>query len=168
MAELTPAERLQPSLLDRLTDDEPGKTVESRAQRVMTMAQLRRAVLRDLAWLLNTSARVDEEGIEDFPEVSRSVINYGIIDLCGTTQSGVVHTDIERSVREAILEFEPRVLPQGLSVRLVHGQKERGPTVVSLEITGEIWGRPLPEKLYVRTEIDLDTGECSVPEAANG
>ncbi len=29
MAELTTKERLQPSLLDRLTDDEPDKTQES-------------------------------------------------------------------------------------------------------------------------------------------
>lgn len=32
MAELTSKERLQPSLLDRLTDDEPDKTQESRDQ----------------------------------------------------------------------------------------------------------------------------------------
>lgn len=33
MAELTPKDRLQPSLLDRLTDDEPDKTQESREKR---------------------------------------------------------------------------------------------------------------------------------------
>ena len=29
MPELTPQERLQPALLDRLTDDEPGKSHEA-------------------------------------------------------------------------------------------------------------------------------------------
>jgi len=33
MAELTQKERLQPSLLDRLTDDEPDKLSEAREQR---------------------------------------------------------------------------------------------------------------------------------------
>lgn len=37
MADLTPKERLQPSLLDRLTDDEPDKQHEAREQRVMNI-----------------------------------------------------------------------------------------------------------------------------------
>lgn len=168
MAELTPSQRLQPSLLDRLTDDQPGQTAESRTARVMTMVQLRRAVLRDLGWLLNTSARAGFDGIQDFPEVLRSVINYGTTDLCGTTASGIAHGDLERSIRSSIELFEPRVLSRGLSVRLLHSDSGRGPTVISLEISGEIWGQPLPEQLYVRTEIDLDTGECWLRETASG
>jgi type VI secretion system protein ImpF len=36
MADLAPAERLQPSLLDRLTDDEPDKRVEGRDRSVIS------------------------------------------------------------------------------------------------------------------------------------
>ena len=54
MAELTPKERLQPSLLDRLTDDAPAEKVESREQRVLSLTKLRQSVNRDLGWLLNT------------------------------------------------------------------------------------------------------------------
>ncbi|MHC4750853.1 MAG: type VI secretion system baseplate subunit TssE, partial [Planctomycetota bacterium] len=36
MAELTPMDRLQPCLLDRLTDDEPDVQKESRDQRVVS------------------------------------------------------------------------------------------------------------------------------------
>jgi type VI secretion system protein ImpF len=168
VAELTQADRLQPSLLDRLTDDQPGKTAESRSARVMTMAQLRHAVLRDLGWLLNTSSRAEFEEIGNFPEVARSVLNYGIDDLCGTTASGIAEGEVERSIRATIELFEPRVLSRGLSVKLIRSEGDRGPTVISLEISGEMWGRPLPEQLYIRTEIDLDTGECSLAEAANG
>jgi len=53
MAELTAIEKLQPCLLDRLTDDEPGKKEESRAQRVVSLQRYRRGVLRDLEWLFN-------------------------------------------------------------------------------------------------------------------
>ena len=35
MAESTPIEKLQPCLLDRLTDDEPANQKESRLQRVV-------------------------------------------------------------------------------------------------------------------------------------
>jgi len=51
MADLIPRERLQPSLLDRLTDNSPQATVESRDERVMSSRQLRKSVLRDLEWL---------------------------------------------------------------------------------------------------------------------
>jgi type VI secretion system protein ImpF len=54
MAELLPQERLQPSLLDRLTDDAPESKDESRDKRVLNLAQLRAGVMRDLSWLLNT------------------------------------------------------------------------------------------------------------------
>ena len=51
MNELTSRERLQPSLLDRLTDEEPGKAVEGPDKRVLSLTQLKSSVLRDLAWL---------------------------------------------------------------------------------------------------------------------
>ena len=58
MAELTTSERLQPSLLDRLTDDHPEVAHESRERRVMSMRQLRAAVLRGSAAAAITVARV--------------------------------------------------------------------------------------------------------------
>ena len=49
MPELTPQERLQPALLDRLTDEQPDHAQEPRERRVMSKSRLRQAVLRDLA-----------------------------------------------------------------------------------------------------------------------
>ena len=54
MAERANPETLQPSLLDRLTDDAPDTAVEAASQATMNLRQLRKAVMRDLAWLLNT------------------------------------------------------------------------------------------------------------------
>ena len=45
-------ERLQPSLLDRLTDLQPDKTEESVSQQSMSQRQFKEAVIRDLGWLL--------------------------------------------------------------------------------------------------------------------
>ena len=44
------SERLQPSLLDRLTDEEPTSQVESRDARVIDIRRLREIVQRDLSW----------------------------------------------------------------------------------------------------------------------
>ena len=50
-----PQDRLQPALLDRLTDDEPGSREEPVEARVLSKRRLRQSVLRDLAWLLNAT-----------------------------------------------------------------------------------------------------------------
>ena len=56
MAEqLLPQDRLQPALLDRLTDDEPDKKQEPREARVLSKSRMRQSVLRDLAWLFNAT-----------------------------------------------------------------------------------------------------------------
>ena len=72
MAELTQKERLQPSLLDRLTDDEPPTQQESREKRVLSMHKLRLFVLRDISWLLNRLRRYSTGIIINLKE-SRSI-----------------------------------------------------------------------------------------------
>ena len=67
MAELTVKERLQPSLLDRLTDDEPDKNVESRDRRVISLERLRECVMRDLGWLLNTGKLSQVQNLDAYP-----------------------------------------------------------------------------------------------------
>ena len=88
VAELTAQERLQPSLLDRLTDDEPGNQKESRDKRVLTLRRIREGVIRDLAWLLNTANLECVEDLDGYPEVAKSVLNYGIPDLTGKSATG--------------------------------------------------------------------------------
>src|SRR5215472_3304542 len=88
MPELGVIEKLQPCLLDRLTDDEPNNPQESRAQRVISIQRYRQGVLRDLQWLFGASAHLPHEGdsqidLQDYPEALRSVINFGTRQLFG-------------------------------------------------------------------------------------
>ena len=55
MSDKTISERLQPSLLDRLTDDQSAQNTERRDDRVIDLRRLREIIQRDLVWLLNTS-----------------------------------------------------------------------------------------------------------------
>lgn len=165
MAELTTSERLQPSLLDRLTDDSPSERVESRDKRVMSMRQLRRAVLRDLEWLLNSACRPRDDEIHNSPRVAKSVLNYGMPDLTGLASAGVTPMQIERMVLEAIQNYEPRIVASSLGVRLVEtGETSGGDTTLALEITGELCPLPMPEALFVRTEVDLSNGRIELRE----
>ena len=89
-------EFLQPSLLDRLTDDEPEKKSEPKERRGLTHAKLRKSVLRDLNWLFNSSNLASVQDLDDSPEVGKSVLNYGLPGFSGHTISGVDIPEIER------------------------------------------------------------------------
>ena len=60
-------EKIQPCLLDRLTDENPEAHKESRSERIVSMRRYRDGVLRDLAWLLNAKAHTTAEGLNQFP-----------------------------------------------------------------------------------------------------
>lgn len=158
MADLTSQDRLQPSLLDRLTDDEPFKKVESRDRRVLSARQLRDSALRDLGWLLNTGALSQVEDLEDYPNVRSSVLNFGIPDMAGSLVSSADIVEVERALRQAILDFEPRILPKSLKVRVETEEERMTTNAMVFHIDGELWGQPVPQRLYLKTELDLETG----------
>jgi type VI secretion system protein ImpF len=166
MPDLTPIEKLQPCLLDRLTDDEPGKQQESRSQRVISNEKYRRGVLRDLEWLFNAQAYLFVDGLEsfhlkDYPHAYRSVINFGTRQLCGLTAP-----DMERlreDLAEAIRTFEPRLTARHLTI---HADMARN--LVAFEIDGELWANPLPEHLHLKTTVDVETGQCLLGDAPHG
>jgi len=162
MADLMPFERLIPALLDRLTDEEPGKQVEGRDRRVISPRRYMDSARGDLKSLLNTSAHALGEPIYEFPEVATSVVNYGIPDLVGMTASGVDLDHIERALRQAILAFEPRLIPGTLDVRVFSDEDDMSHNAISFEIAGELWAQPAPESFYVKTEVDLETGQWEI------
>jgi type VI secretion system protein ImpF len=162
----TPEEQLQPALLDRLTDDEPDKKLEPRQQRVMSKRRMREAVLRDLTWLFNTTRLDANMDAAKFPYARRSVINFGLPALSGQTSSSLEVTDLERAVRQAILDFEPRILPASVRVRALEAGNFENHNVIGVEISGQLWAQPVPIDLLVRTEIDLETGQVEVADLA--
>lgn len=164
MAELTTQERLQPSLLDRLTDDEPGKAEESREKRVISATRLRDCVSRDISWLLNCVNMEASEDLDDYPEVDRSVLNFGIPDLTGVALSGIDAEALQRQIKKAILAFEPRLTSNTLRVT-VHAKTGRMDSkALTFNIDSEMWAQPIPLNLYLKTEVDLETGTFKVSE----
>jgi type VI secretion system protein ImpF len=162
----SPEDQLQPALLDRLTDEEPDKKLEPRAQRVITKRQLRQAVLRDLAWLFNCTRLDANMDPATFPLARRSVVNYGLPALAGETATSIDVADLERGIRQAILDFEPRILATTLRVRALEVGEFEHHNVIGIEISGQLWAQPIPIDLLVRTEIDLETGKVEIADVA--
>jgi type VI secretion system protein ImpF len=163
MAELTPLDKLQPCLLDRLTDEQPKVAVESRNQRVVSAARFKEGVLRDLRWLFNTQRHAESEGLGAYPEVVRSVLNFGLPDYAGLFSERRDPHEMEREITEALLFFEPRIIRSTLEVRIFRDEEvaaQPNPHRINLQISADLWAQPTPEKFFAKTVIDLETGEC--------
>ena len=165
MADKTIIERLQPSLLDRLTDDAPESVTETRDARVINLARLREIVRRDLGWLLNTNNLETELDASRYPHTVQSVLNYGLRDPSGLTSTQDRAEDIRRAIVTAITRFESRIVPGTLDV-VMRTSAETRKTVVDFDIRAEMWAQPLPMELYLRTQIDLTTGALSLDTGA--
>ena len=165
MVEVGARDALQPALLDRLTDHDPTRKVEGRDERVLSRAQLRASVLRDLSWLFNSTNLASSVDLSAYTQAAQSTLNYGLTALAGNTVAGLEFAEVERILKEAILRFEPRILPHTLSVR---GIPAKDPTshhnVLSLEITAELWSQPYPVELLIKTDMDLESGEIRLAE----
>jgi type VI secretion system protein ImpF len=166
VAELLPQERLQPSLLDRLTDEAPEARSETREARVLSLTQLRASVMRDIAWLLNTVHLAASEDLSAYPEATHSTVNYGIPDLAGTSAAGRNAQELERGVRQAVLDFEPRILRDTLRVRVLVAPEQMNRRALTFIIEGELWAQPVPLSVYLKTEVDLETGSVTIADVA--
>lgn len=181
MDDQTYQDRRLPSLLDRLfdTSEGPGRLhSEADWQRAVqddrhrlgsSMREACQLVVKDLDMLLNARARPFDDSVHRFPEAARSVVNYGVLDLTGATMTVDMPHRIEQEVRQAILNFEPRVVPGTLRVSYNPG-KASGLLTQSMafEIAAEVCPLPVPEPLHLRTVVDLSTGDTTVTEQGHG
>lgn len=155
-------DRLQPALLDRLTDLAPLSQVEADDTRVMSKSQIRDAVLRDLSWLLNSVQPLGKLA-QQYPHAADSVLNYGLPAMSGQLASRVDVGQLERTIKQAILRFEPRVMEDSLEVKALEATSVLDThNVIEFEIRGYMWAQPVPLELLLRTQIDLEAGQVEV------
>jgi len=155
-------DRLQPALLDRLTDLAPQSQVEAEDSRVMNKSQIRDAVLRDLSWLLNSVQPLGAEGAP-YAHAADSVLNYGLPAMSGLMASRVDVGQLERTLKQAILRFEPRVMEDSLEVKALDASSVLDThNVIEFEIRGFMWAQPVPLELLLRTQVDLEAGQVEV------
>jgi len=166
MPELTSKERLQPSLLDRLTDEERDTRQEARDKRVLSLQKFRVAVLRDISWLFNSINLSAVEDLEAYPLVSHSVLNYGLPDISGRVVSNIDPLMVERILRQALWDYEPRILRNSVRIRHAPDPRSQSHNALMFEIEGELWAQPTPLRLYLRTELDLEEGKVTISERA--
>jgi type VI secretion system protein ImpF len=165
MSGLKGRERLQPSLLDRLTDNAPTQKRDGPDSQALTMAQLRQAVLRDLSALLNTTNLAAVDDLEGFALAAKSTINFGVPGFAGMIENSARFATLERDIADAIKTYEPRIRPESLRVRTRGAPPDAANPSLVLEIEGELWAQPVPVQLFLETAIEVETRLAVVSEA---
>ena len=170
MAEVQLRDRLQPSLLDRLTDHHPLQNRETVEERVLSRQQLRAAIQRDLSWLFNAIRPEPEPASTRVAELElwgrnryacRSVLNFGMPAFAGSTKSSLDRVAMEAAVKQAVTAFEPRIDPKSLSVKIDIDARHHHNTL-RLTVRGDMWAQPVPLELLLAAEVDLETGNTRV------
>ena len=155
---------LRPSLLERLTDREPERSAEPTEAERIDDSQLRQLVRRDLAWLLNTTHLAAGFDLAEFPEVARSVLNYGVPDLTGRTLSSVKGDQLERQLTQGFMCYEPRLVRDTVRVQVSSAPSGSGKPTLFIEVSAVLRTEPLPVSMRVRAEVDVESGRVEIGE----
>jgi type VI secretion system protein ImpF len=149
---------LLPTLIDRLRDDAPRRLNEVPGEYAVSRAQLRDIIQRDLAYLLNATSLGGLIDARRYPLVAASTVNFGVPPLAGTFMAARKWPDIESTIKEAILNFEPRLIPE--SIRVVprsEADRKGRHGEVAFEIHGLVRAEPYPLEFMVQSSLDLES-----------
>ncbi len=146
------------SVLDRLIDRDPKRSVEAPLTRAQSLRELKAAVKRDLEWLLNTR-RTIELAPDSARETVRSVYHYGFADLSSKfVLSSRDHGDLAREMEATIAQFEPRLKRAKVRMEPVEGNYRS----LRFVIDGMLCMDPSPEPVRFDTVLELSKGAYEV------
>lgn len=148
-----------PCLLERWSSPaKPGGSVRSAS----SWADVRRDVMRNLEWLLNTEQPALLADIVPPEAVQRSVLCFGIPAYSGKVQSAFNAEDVAWSIRERILAFEPRIEAATLSVDALGAEEGHPFNRLRFSIHGYLRADPLPIEFLVQSELDMESGSATI------
>lgn len=161
---------LKPSILDKLIGD--LSRVRSDGSRDLLPCfvprldrfnedELRSCVRRDIEWLLNVVHFESAVALDDYPEISTSVLNHGLPELIGRAIDRPALVRRSAEISAAILAYEPRLIPGSVEVLLDDGEvgfENR----LRFVIHGHLMNSVDDGFIALYTAIDLDTGNVEI------
>jgi type VI secretion system protein ImpF len=150
---------VQPSVIDRLTDEQPRTPADQRMSYGESLHQFKVSVQRDLEWLLN-SRRTPDPAPDGFEELKSSVYHYGIVDVTSLGDSSESRERLLKQVEEALSFFEPRLANVRISMVEQEGESHR--RELRFVVEGTLRLDPTPEQVAFDTVLHFSTGEIDV------
>jgi len=147
-----------PTLLERLLDDEPRVETERFDKFFLDSKKMRAIVQKDIAAIMNSTNIEDRLDSKRFKLVADSVLNYGVAAMVGNYANQHNWGAIEKTIRNALLRFEPRILAESLIVSpSIDGEHPSRNGIILFEIKGLISWVPYPIDLCINGAYDVET-----------
>lgn len=127
----------------------------------MSEADLRLHLQADLNALLNTIRLDSIVDLEDAPHVAASILNYGFRDLSGIGTAELKTAKFINSIRQSLIDHEPRIVPASLDVKVVDAEANSNQRL-SLSVFAELMGDPVDIPLNFDAEVDLGAGKLKM------
>jgi len=165
MARIDKKKKLRSSILDRLFDNDLENNIEVDPDQHQKLKELRDSVRRDLVNLLNTRFRMLEPA-DEFTELKRSLLNYGLPDLATVNISDKVKRKAFINHLENILiEFEPRF--KSVKVNYMENSDSLDRTL-RFRIDATLYADPSPEVVVFDSILEPVTRTVNVEETNHG
>ena len=150
-------EILRPSVLDRLID----RPRSAGSFPIIGVRELKRAVARDLEWLLNTRIWLPWD-LDETSEAATSILSYGMPELSvfSSARLGDPQT-IANLIEKAIRTFEPRLLPRSIKCQ-VSPSEDESKFSLRIRIEAVLHVEPISEPVAFDTSVDRDGGGLRV------
>jgi type VI secretion system protein ImpF len=150
---------LRPTLIDRLIEPRGGSSHPG-----IGLRELKRAVARDLEWLLNTrNEMVRSPELASLGEARTSVLTYGVPDQSTASRSSKNdRARVRKEIANAVRTFEPRLLPATVVISDFEDTTDVADPSLRFRIEATLYVEPISEPVFFDSSVDLTTGEFHV------
>lgn len=116
----------------------------------------------DLAALLDTIDLGSAVDISDMPFVTKSVLNFGLADLTSISVGSASEATIGENLKTALLEHEPRLSRDSLTVERVRVEDEAQQRI-RYKVSADLICKPLDIPIEFVAEVDGTSGKVALP-----
>lgn len=145
----------------QVTQKEDGETTVTRRidfREGVNEDGLRHHIEADLNALMNTIRLDAAQPLDGYPHVAKSILNYGFRDLSSVTLRELNSESIRNSIRQSLIDYEPRLVPGSIEVSVKQGEG-RNDQRMELFVSADLMGDPVDIPMDFDAEVDLGAGK---------
>lgn len=153
---------LRLSILDRLTDLEPGSSDEAPLSQGELARELKTGLCRDLTELLNTR-RAERDFDPVYEQSTNSLLTYGVVDFTAyNLKTGLDREELRRAMERSIRQFEPRLMQVSVSAE----EPDAVTPVLRFQISGVLRADPMGGDVTFSATVHRDSRHIAVSGGA--
>lgn len=147
-------------LWQRLTDEAPDVREDTQFSSELTLSQFKQDVVDNIALILNSRTHLSFPELKYDSQLQQSVLGFGLNDICGMSYNPKRLHQIEDRIRQQLIFFEPRLIPDSIKVELI--KEDYGNGIYALTVSGKLNVYHYRDELMCVLSVDFETGEIEL------